>query len=225
MKFTGFSEQTLGFLEAIRAMNERAFFEENKSDYLRYIMEPSKAFVVALGEQLRKMRPDIRAIPAVNKSLFRFNRDTRFSNDKSPYKDHVGIYIWEGTRKRMECPGFYFHIEPDSIMVAGGFHQIPKDQIPRFRELVANEKKGEELRRIMVKLQKDGLELGPPHYKRVPQGFDKDHPNADLLRHAGVHGMHTSDVPDEFFSADLVEYCMRYYRKINDLHRWFVENM
>jgi uncharacterized protein (TIGR02453 family) len=80
---------------------------------------PSGAFVVSMGAKLKAISPAIKAIPKVNQSLFRVNRDTRFSADKSPYKTNLGIWFWEGEKKRMECPGFYFHLDTENLMLGG----------------------------------------------------------------------------------------------------------
>jgi len=79
-----------------------------------------------MGEKLRPLCPGINAIPKVNKSLFRINRDTRFAKDKSPYKTNLGILFWEGQGKRMESSGFYFHLEENLLMIGCGMYKFPK---------------------------------------------------------------------------------------------------
>ena len=76
--------------------NTRQWFEKHKADYETYVKNPSIDFVTAMGEVLTKIAPGIHAIPKVNQSLFRINRDTRFATDKSPYKTNLGILFWEG---------------------------------------------------------------------------------------------------------------------------------
>ena len=58
-----------------------------------------------MGKKLRQIAPGVNAIPKINQSLFKINRDVRFSKDKSPYKTYMGIWLWEGNRKRMESSG------------------------------------------------------------------------------------------------------------------------
>lgn len=85
-----------------------------------------KILFLAMGDKLKAISPGIHAIPKVNQSLFRLNRDTRFSKDKTPYKTNLGIWFWEGERKRMECSGFYFYLGEGNLMLGTGIHVFSK---------------------------------------------------------------------------------------------------
>jgi uncharacterized protein (TIGR02453 family) len=106
MSFGGFPKETLAFLSDIREHNNKPWFEEHRAEYERYFLEPAKAFVVAAGDRLQEIVPIIRAEPRVLGSIIRINRDTRFSPDKRPYKDHLDLWFWEGDRKAA-ASGFY----------------------------------------------------------------------------------------------------------------------
>ena len=82
------------------------WFKRHKNDYEELVLNPSRLFVSEMGELLRGIVPAINADPRVNRSLFRINRDTRFSKDKTPYKTHITLWFWEGLGPRMENPGF-----------------------------------------------------------------------------------------------------------------------
>ena len=83
-------------------------------------MTPARLFVGEMGARLKKLSPGVQADPRVDKSIFRIFRDTRFSRDKTPYKTHLGIWFWEGDGPRMECSGFYFHLDPPKLMNGSG---------------------------------------------------------------------------------------------------------
>jgi uncharacterized protein (TIGR02453 family) len=108
-KFRGYPRELITFFDQLKRNNTKEWFTEHKKDYEAYVKQPSEGFVLAMGAKLKAISPGIHAIPKVNQSLFRLNRDTRFSKDKTPYKTNLGIWFWEGGRKRMECSGFYFH--------------------------------------------------------------------------------------------------------------------
>ncbi len=222
-EFKGFHEETLKFLVELKFNNTKEWFDENRGRYDRCIVEPSKAFVVALGERLKDISPDIIAEPKVNKSLFRINRDVRFSPDKSPYKTHVGIVFWEGPKKRMECPGFYMQIDPDSMMFAGGMHLLPKDMMEPFRKVVSEEKPAKELADIVEEVKGSGIEVGGLHYKRTPRDFTEDHSYSYFLKYNGVFGMDTIPIPDEFFGSELVDMAFDRFKKIDPINRWFLK--
>jgi len=222
--FQGFSKETIDFFEGLRKNNNREWFEQKRMVYETRVLEPAKAFVLALGGRLRTVAPRIIAAPKINKSLFRLNRDARFSLDKSPYKINLGIYFWEGTGSRMECSGFYFHLEPPKIILGVGFYMFSGPQLGRYRRAVVDARLGRELRRIVAAISKlEGWELGGKHYKRIPAGFDASHPNAPLLLHTGLHAGQETDIPEEFFSACLVDYCFERYKPLVPLHNWLVK--
>jgi uncharacterized protein (TIGR02453 family) len=223
--FNGFPKEFTKFFGDLAMNNTSLWFNEHKPQYDQFVLKPSKLFVVAMGERLKELAPDINAIPKVNKSLFRLNRDTRFSSDKSPYKTNLGILFWEGRRKRMECPGFYFHVEVDTLMLGGGLYQLPKDMIEPYRKAVIDKTAGRELSNIVKTLKEGKIGLGGAYYKRVPQGYDPNHENSELLKHNGMYTMIETKIPKEFYSSKLIDYCFERYKKMYPLHRWILSNL
>ncbi len=222
--FSGFTKETVRFFTALRKNNNRAWFEMNRTTYETHVMAPAKLFVVAVGDRLKRIAPGIVAVPAVNKSIFRIYRDTRFTLDPSPYKTHLGIYFWDGSRPKMESSGFYFQIEPPDLYLGGGMYMIPDNLLGRFRKDVVDKKRGTELGKIVAALRaREGFSVEGEHYKRVPAGFDPGHPNAGLLKHKGLYASFETKVPEEFFSARLVDYCLERFEPTVPLHRWLMK--
>ena len=222
--FSGFTKETVRFFTALRRNNNKEWFERNRETYDRHVMAPAKLFVIAMGERLRKIAPRIIAVPKVNKSIFRINRDTRFSLDPSPYKTNLGVYFWDGVRSRMESSGFYFHLEPPDIMLGTGMYIIPDSLLGRYRKALVDPKSGAEIAKIAAGISKiDDASLGGQHYKRVPAGYDPAHPNAVLLKHKGLYAGIEKKIPDEFFSARLVDYCYDRFEPLAPLHRWLMK--
>jgi uncharacterized protein (TIGR02453 family) len=223
MEFLGFSEKTPKFFKDLKKNNTKKWFEAHKQDYENYVMQPARAFVMAMGNKLRMQVPDIVAVPKINKSLFRINRDTRFSPDKSPYKTNMGIFFWEGNRPRMECPGFYFHLEPTVLMMGVGLYMFPKYLFDTYRNSVLHAKHGKELAEIVAKIEKTkGYRIGGKHYKRVPSGFDPSHAYANFLLFNGFHAGIETSIPEEFYSKKLVNYCWKKFQPLLPLHSWLV---
>lgn len=222
--FNGFSKETVSFFKGLKKHNTRDWFEAHRPVYETHVMGPAKSFVVALGEKLKTIAPRVHAIPQINKSIFRLNRDTRFSMDPTPYKTNLGIYFWEGGAVKMEGVGFYFHLEPPDIMLGSGAYMFSDKQITRYRRAAVDPKLGKELTKIAAMVSAlEGWELGGKHYKRVPAGFDSDHPNAPLLLHNGLYAGFDTAIPEEFFSARLIDYCFDRYAPLLPLHRWLVK--
>jgi len=223
-EFQGFSKETIAFFKGLKKNNTREWFEGQRQVYEAHVMGPAKAFVEAMGARLREIVPRINAIPKINKSIFRLNRDMRFSMDPSPYKTNLGIYFWEGVRSRMEGTGFYFHFEPPHLMLGTGTYMFSDQQIVRYRRAVVDPKLGKELAKIVSAISSlEGWWIGGKHYKRVPAGFDPAHPNAALLLHNGLYAGIETAIPKEFFSGRLIDYCMERYAPLVTLHRWLVK--
>jgi len=222
-RFQGFFPETVTFFESLKNNNNKKWFEAHRKEYETYVKHPSQEFVVAMGKRLRERFPGIHAVPKVNKSLFRISRDTRFSPDKSPYKPYMGIFFWEGSRPRMECSGFYLHLEPPGLLLGVGIYMFPKYLMDTFRNSVVNPKYGKELTAILKKItQKGEYTLGGKHYKRTPAGYDSGHPNADLLLYNGLHAGQQTPLPKEFYTPKLVDYCWERYFPLVPLHGWLV---
>jgi uncharacterized protein (TIGR02453 family) len=222
--FKGFSKETVRFFNGLRRTNSRDWFEKNRAVYENHVLAPAKSFVVDMGARLRTLAPRIAAVPQVNKSIFRLNRDTRFSLDPSPYKTNLGIYFWDGSRPRMEATGFYFHLEPPTLILGVGFYIFPDILIDRYRRAVVDPKRGAELARRLARiLENKEFKLGGQHYKRVPTGFDPGHLNAELLKHNGLHVGFETRIPEELYSARLIDYCFEKLRAMAPLHDWLAK--
>ncbi|MBU2648699.1 DUF2461 domain-containing protein [bacterium] len=219
-EFKGFNKETVKFFKELKKNNTRRWFEEHKAEYEAHVKQPAVEFVKAMGQELRKIVPAIHAIPKVNQSLFRLNRDTRFSQDKTPYKTNMGIWFWEGMQKRMECSGFYFHLEEGNIMFGAGLYMIPNHILKPYRDAVVDPKAGKALKQMAAKLARSGLELKGKHYKRIPTGYDASHENADYLLFKGIHVGVEMKIPDLFYSPEIVPFAGNYYKQMLPLHAW-----
>jgi uncharacterized protein (TIGR02453 family) len=223
-EFKGFSEKTVKFFQELTANNNREWFAAQRSDYDEYVLRPAQLFVIAMGKRLQRLTPGITANPRTDGSLFRIYRDTRFSPDKSPYKTHLGIYFWEGKGARMECSGYYFHLEPPNLMLGGGLYIFPRPLLERYRQAVIDPEYGGKLAAAVKKITaRPGFGLGEKHYKRLPPGTDPAHPNAELLLHNGLYAGWETNIPAEFYSSALIDYCWERFRPLEPLHRWLTD--
>jgi uncharacterized protein (TIGR02453 family) len=219
--FRGFPRRAVSFLRDLKKHNDREWFAAHRGEYEEAVMEPARAFVTAMGEQLRRLSPGIQFSPGANGSIFRIYRDTRFSPDKSPFKTNLGIYFWEGRGPRMECSGYYFHLEPPTLILGGGMYAFSRPLLTRYRRAVADPEYGPELAAIVRRIvRRPGHSLGGEQYKRIPAGCDADPDAAFLLRHAGLYAGWEGSIPAELYSPALVDYCLERFRPMAPLHRW-----
>ncbi|MEM7534114.1 MAG: TIGR02453 family protein [Chloroflexota bacterium] len=227
-KFTGFSQTGINFLAELAQNNNREWFTEHKDVYKSEIVTPALALITELGERLKMISPGINADKRTNGggSLMRIYRDTRFSKNKTPYKTNLGIFFWEGSSKKMECPGFYFHIEPNDMWIGAGLYIFPKAVLAPYREAVDDEKKGMALQEIVTELQEKGYIVDSiDKYKRIPRDYPKDHPRADLLKYKGIFGRIESIPIESITSADLIDVCYDHCVAVSPLHKWLVTNL
>ena len=224
--FNGFSKSTFKFFKDLENNNTREWFEDNRGVFEKHVMNPAQEFVMEMGERLKPMCPKIVAVPKVDKSIFRIYRDVRFGKDKTPYKTHLGIFLWEGPRKKLGNPGFYLQLDKSSILIAGGLYQLPSELMKPYRDSVSDSKKGSEVRKILKKITKNSsYKLGGSHYKRVPRGYDPENPNVDLLLHNGLFLYYEGALPKEVLSSDFLDYSLDVFKDILPLHIWIRENV
>ena len=222
-EFRGFPKGMPRFLARLKENNNKEWFEAHRKDYEAFVKQPSVEFVMALGEKLRDIAPRIKAIPKTNQSLFRINRDTRFSQDKRPYKTNIGILFLEGDRKRMECSGFYFHVEEGKLMLATGIYRFSKEILARYRDAVVDKKHGPRLRKAVKEISHQGYAVAGKHYKKTPRGYDAAHKNAEYLLYHGLHTMIEENISDGFYSDDIVNFSLSHYKKMVPLHQWLTK--
>ncbi len=220
-----FPLNTLAFLKKLSKNNNKEWFEENRESFNSDFLQPALQFVVDLGEKLKTIAPDIMAVPKVDKSIFRLHRDVRFSKDKSPYKTNLGIYFWEGRRKKMECSGLYFHIDPKTYFLGAGMYMLSNDLLKTYREKIYDPVLGKELNAIIKKVMKKGkFGLGGKTYKRVPKGYDPEYPYADYLLYSGFYIYYEGKNMDDLVK-DPVSFSFKIYKDMLPVHQWLVKNL
>lgn len=222
--FNGFPKECVTFYTELQKNNTREWFTEHKGDFEKFVMAPACDFVGEMGNALKTLSPGIVADPRVNKSIFRPYRDTRFSKDKTPYKTHLGIFFWEGSLAKMDCPGFYFHLEPPIVMLGVGNHCFSKQLLELYRESVVDPKLGKALAKAVKQVQSKGAyEIGEKQYKKVPRGYDKNHENAELLLMGGLTAAYSTPLPDALYSSDFIGYALEKFRDMAPIHTWLLE--
>ncbi|HZC99928.1 MAG TPA: DUF2461 domain-containing protein [Actinomycetes bacterium] len=222
--FNGFPPETLRFLQELQVNNRKDWFEAHRADYERFWLAPAQAFVVAAGEVLAELAPDIRAEPRVLGSIFRINRDTRFSRNPRPYKDHLDFWFWEGERRRA-VSGFFVRLTPEFVAIGAGCHGIDPERLARFRQAVVDRSSGAELAGIAARLEAAGYQLGGAVLKRPPAGFASGGPAGRFLLHKALFVHHDEPIDQRVHSDAILEGCGRHWRALAPLHRWLTDNV
>jgi uncharacterized protein (TIGR02453 family) len=222
--FGGFPSETIRFLRELRVNNRKDWFDAHRSDYEAFWVTPAKAFVVAAGQQLAELAPQIRAEPKVLGSIFRINRDTRFARDTGPYKDHLDFWFWEGDRRRA-VSGFFARLTPEVLGVGAGCHGLDPERLTVFREAVADPSSGADLAGIAQRLEAAGYELGGATLKRPPAGVASDGPAGRFLLHKALFVHHDEPADEQVQTDAVLATCMRHWSALAPLHRWLTDNV
>ena len=223
-EFPGFPRRAVAFLEGVAKNNTKAWFEAHRAEYENNLLAPAKRFVAAMGELLPSISDEIRSEPRVNGSIFRINRDTRFSRDKTPYKTHLDLWFWHGggRGRSRERPGFFFRLSASGLILGAGMHAFDAPLLAAYRAEVAKPRKGRALRTLVDRITAKGYDLGGSHYKRVPRDFASDHPHADLLRHKGLTVGQERALPVSLSTPAFPAYCLVRFQDMAPLIDWLV---
>ncbi|HEY4016697.1 MAG TPA: DUF2461 domain-containing protein [Polyangiaceae bacterium] len=185
--FEGFADGDGKFFKALSKHNDREWFQSHKAE-----------FEAGWNAPMRSLLTDVRAAidgayPHADlgePKVFRIFRDVRFSKDKSPYKTHIGGYIpmRRAAKTATDLPmALYFHVGQKEVFGAAGHYMMEPESLARFRAAVADAVRGAELERILTKLEKKGFTSDShERLKRIPKGFDPDHPRAEVLKRKGL---------------------------------------
>lgn len=214
-------KDTFRFLTQLSKNNNREWFNSNKEWY-KEIREAFIAFLETAYPTLCEIDPDLAGID-IRKSVFRINRDVRFSKDKSPYKTSLAAIIIAGGRRNFsEKAGYYIHLEPGKSMIGGGAYFPPSAWLNRIRKEIASD--SESFRKIIS--QKDFIRyfgvLTGEKLKSTPRGYAADHPDIDLLRYKSylaVHELAKEDVLSEQFSRHYID-VVKAIKPLNDFLNW-----
>ncbi len=169
-RFAGIPAEAFDFYDGLAADPTKAFWEDHKQEYLDNVRGPLVALGAELGPEFGEAH------------LFRPYRDVRFSKDKTPYKDHQGMFV--ETRHGL---GWYLQLSGSGVMLAAGWYTATPDQVARYRASVATDADAAELAHFVDQLAKKGLAVDGNRLKSRPRGVPEDHPHLEWLRYRSLY--------------------------------------
>jgi uncharacterized protein (TIGR02453 family) len=179
--FLAFPKEGLQFLRTLKRNNNREWFQKHKSIYESSLKRPMSDLIAALAEDFQKFAPEMVASPKA--SAYRIYRDTRFSNDKSPYKTHVAAVFPRNGLGKHEGAGFYLHIDPSELLIGGGLYMPLPEHLSSVRQKISDDA-GSFLKIITNRqFRKMFGTVTGEKLSRVPRGFRPDHPAAEYLKY------------------------------------------
>lgn len=209
MSFSGWPPAALTFYEELEANNTRVWWLEHKTTYDDCVKGP----FLSLSEEIQREFGPLR--------LFRPNRDTRFAKDKTPYKTAAAA-VTEG-------PGgthYYISLSAEGLYAGSGYYQFASDQLERYRVAVADTRRGPAFAKAVDALRKQRYEIGAREaMKRVPRGYDADHPRADFLKLKGIHVGRSFGAPKWIHTPTARDKIVGAWRDAAPVNRWLDRNV
>ncbi|MFL5754340.1 MAG: DUF2461 domain-containing protein, partial [Bacteroidia bacterium] len=211
-------KNSLSFLSKLSKNNNKPWFDENKKEY----DAAKKEFIAVVDKLIKnvtKFDPEMAGLEA-SKTIFRINRDIRFSKDKTPYKNNFGASINPGGKNSFTS-GYYLHVEAGGkSFLAGGCYMPQPDQLSAIRQEI--DYHPAEFKKILS--NKDFVSYfkkldEEDKLKTAPKGYEKDNPNIELLKHKHfivVHNLTDKQVT----SPDFTEYCAKVYKAMLPLNKF-----
>ena len=177
-----FTPKLFSFLRDLKRHNDREWFAANRDRYVADVEGPMRQFIGDFAPRLRAISPAYVADRRrMGGSMFRIYRDTRFSPDKRPYKTHAGMTFRHADGRDIHGPVFYLHLEPGTVFMAAGMWHPQPEVVTKVRDaIVAKPKQWKSVRENRAFRIDDGHE--GDQLKRVPRGYDPNHPFVDDLR-------------------------------------------
>ncbi len=217
------SQNTLKFLRDLKKHNNRGWFGANKTRY-EDVKKEFDAFVNSLIREIAKFDKSVANLE-VKDCVFRIYRDVRFSKDKSPYKTHFGAHIVPGGKKaELSRAGYYIHISPGECFLAGGAHTPPSEWISAIRKEIHYN--GNEMKKIISgkDFKKYFGTISGEKLSSVPRGYEKTHPDIELLKHKSflaVHDLNEKQVQ----SKDFLSHCTKVFKAMKPFDKFLNQSL
>jgi uncharacterized protein (TIGR02453 family) len=231
--FAGFTPKAFTFLRGLARHNEKEWFEAHRAQYEGDLRHPMITLVDEMDARFGAFMPEM--VGDRRRSVFRIHRDVRFSKDKRPYKTNAACWFFhrdvgrarQGARAGETAgatvhggAGFYFQLAPGDCWVGGGLWMPPRPALHVLREAIAEGHRGfERIVRAPAFVERFGELDAEAVLKRVPRGFDPDHPAGDWLRYQSfTAGRRMDDA--ETLGARLPDLLEADYRALLPFVRW-----
>lgn len=173
------SKQLFDFLTRLAENNDRTWFAADRAEY-DSLRADWLTKIQRIINALAVNDPTLRGVQASD-CAYRIYRDTRFSHDKTPYKTYFSALI-SPTGRHCDRACYYVHIGADECAVYGGVWCPETPILKKLRRAIIDNI--EEFREITEAPEVEALYPGwyGRKLKTAPKGYDRDHPDIDLLR-------------------------------------------
>ena len=205
---------TIKFLQTLKRNNNKEWFDANRNAY----ETAKKDFLQQVDEILNRMKSiDTTLIDLEPKNcVFRINRDIRFSSNKEPYKTNFAASFSKGGKK-IECAGYYIHLEPGNNFIGGGYWMPASDALRKIRmEIDYNY---DEFKSILQNKSFKKIYNGlsdDVKLSRPPRDYDETNPAIEFLKLKSFTALAALN-DDEILNKNLTSVILKYFEAIKPL--------
>ena len=205
--FAGFPVAALDFYDDLEVDNTRAYWEKHKDVYTESVKAPMAALCAALAPEFGDAK------------VFRPYRDVRFAKDKTPYKTHQGAFAPAGP-----ATGWYVEVSARGVRTGAGFYEASSPRLASIRAAIDDDRRGQELERLLAGLKADGWDVGGERLKTTPRGYSADHPRIELLRHKSMTVGRSHGFEPVVHTPELLDVVRDDWRELRPFVEWVAQN-
>ena len=205
--FAGFPVAALDFYDDLEVDNTRAYWEKHKDVYTESVKAPMAALCAALAPEFGEAK------------VFRPYRDVRFAKDKTPYKTHQGAFVPAGP-----ATGWYVEVSARGVRTGAGFYEASSPRLASIRAAIDDDRRGQELERLLAGLRADGWDVGGERLKTTPRGYSADHPRIELLRHKSMTVGRSHGFEPVVHTPELLDVVRDDWRELRPFVEWVAQN-
>ena len=206
---TGFSTETFAFLRGLEENNNREWFNENKAQFTAHLEQPFADLLEALSNRLSDAK---RPLSGSKSTMFRMNRDVRFSKDKTLYKTNVsGMLTPSGTKSEVSSI-VYLHLQTGGGFTAAGYYNLSPKQLIPIRDAIVE--RAERFAEVLAELAQSGRSLDDDKMlSSMPRGYAQhtEHRHAKHIRRKSLL-IQQPLTEDDWISGDVIDHVERLAR-------------
>ncbi len=217
--FNGFPEETIRFFLGLRFHNDASYFNEHRDEYEAFVKKPFFAFIQAMTPAMETIADDFELRPG--KCLARIRRDTRFSKDKTPYRDHMWLLFRRGGEPRDESVMYWFELSPETVNWGLGFWGPNRPAMDAMRTMI--EQRPSEILHAFkqANLPHEDFRIEGDVYKRrkIPDGVPADLQSLYIRKELYISrlGLKLGDA----YTDEIVKQCSRDFIRLKPVYLLF----
>ena len=217
---TYFTDDYIQFFKELSQNNEKSWFDENRKRYEESVKKPFQKFVNDINEAIQHFDKNIDS--DTKKSIFRINRDIRFSKDKTPYNTMMKAAFTNGGRKSSK-PAYYLGIGHDHFGFGAGLFDLEKDALEKIRKAIS--KKADSFLKILnnKQLKSSFPEVHGERLKKAPKGFEETFEKCPLVANKQFYLMKQLTDTSLILKEDFMDLILSEFEKAKLFNQFLLE--